>query len=142
MWRSWTSDPNKRLHNYKAMEKSEQEDFFKESKEELQQYLQDRIWLLKLQAGEKGSRIFATIITVLVIGLFGFFVLLFLSIMAGYYFAELTQSLFTGFSIIAGFYILVLALLIFYRKKIMAKLADTVIAHLFDQNGTPDNGKA
>ena len=123
------------------MEKQEQEDFFKESKEELRQYLQDRIWLLKLQAGEKGSQIFASMVTMLVIGLFAFFVLLFLSIMAGYYFAELTQSLFTGFSIIAVFYVLVLALLIVNRKKIMAKLADSVIAHLFDQNGTPENGK-
>lgn len=123
------------------METQTQEDFFAESKEELRQYLQSRIWLLKLQAGEKAAQVTAALVTLLVIGLFAFFVLLFLSIMAGYYFSELFQSQFTGFSIVAGFYVLLLGMLLLARKKIMAWLADIVIVHLFEKNERPEHEK-
>lgn len=123
------------------METQTQEDFFKESKEELRQYLQNRIWLLKLQAGEKTAQVTALVVTLLVIGLFAFFVLLFLSIMAGYYFSERLQSQYLGFGMVAGFYTLLLLLLLLARKKIMARLADIVIVRLFEKNEDPENEK-
>ncbi|MES2003087.1 MAG: phage holin family protein [Bacteroidota bacterium] len=107
------------------------EDFFAESKKELEQYVRDRIWLLKLQAGEKAAQLMAVLFFVVVIGLLAFFVLLFLSIMAGYYFADLTGSLFTGFAIVAAFYVLLLAILILARKRIEKIVINTVIQILF-----------
>lgn len=38
------------------------ENFFAASKKDLEGYVQDRIWLLKLQAGEKTSRIIAVLV--------------------------------------------------------------------------------
>ncbi len=111
-----------------------QEDFFSESKKELEQYVRDRVWLLKLQAGEKTAQLMAVLFFTLVIGLLAFFVLLFFSIMAGYYFATLTGSLFSGFAIVVGFYLLLLLLLFLTRKRIEKTIINTVIRILFAKN--------
>ena len=42
----------------------EEQDFFKDIKQKLQQYIQQRILLLRLQATEKVSRIASAIITI------------------------------------------------------------------------------
>lgn len=107
------------------------EDFFAASRQELESYVRDRIWLLKLQAGEKTAQLMAAMVSIIMVGLLAFFVLLFLSIMAGYYFSEITGSLFTGFGIVTGFYVLLLAALIAGRKKVEAKVIDTVIRIFF-----------
>ncbi|MBI2283771.1 MAG: phage holin family protein [Bacteroidetes bacterium] len=114
------------------------ESFFAASKKDLEGYVQDRIWLLKLQAGEKISRIIAVLVSILLIGLLSFFVLLFLSLMAGYYFSGLTGSLFTGFGIITGLYILLLVAIILGRKRIEAKVIDLVIRIFFDKTPEKD----
>lgn len=113
-------------------------DFFKESKAELEQYVQDRIWLLKLQIGEKSARMVAVLFTLLMIGLLAFFVLLFLSIMAGYYFSALTGSFFTGFGMVAAFYLILLITLILFREWIRKKVMDKVIAIFFAKNNTDE----
>lgn len=113
-------------------------DFFKESKEKLEQYVQDRIWLLKLQISEKTARLVAVLFTLLMIGLLAFFVLLFLSIMAGYYFSALTGSFFIGFGIVAAFYLLLLIILILYREWIRKRIMDKVITIFFAKNDTDE----
>jgi uncharacterized membrane protein YdjX (TVP38/TMEM64 family) len=114
------------------------DDFFVESRKELEQYVQNRILLLKMQAAEKTARVVALLFSVLIIALLSFFILLFLSIMAGYYFASITGSLFTGFGIVAGFYVLILTVLIFTRERISKKIIDTVISVFFDKTDDDD----
>jgi hypothetical protein len=114
------------------------EDFFTESKKELELYLQDRLLLLKMQTAEKTARVVALLFSVLIIALLSFFILLFLSIMAGYYFAGITGSLFTGFGIVAGFYVLILTVLILTRGRISKKIIDTVISVFFDKTDDDD----
>ena len=113
-------------------------DFFKESKAQIEQYVQDRIWLLKLQLSEKTARLVAVLFTLLMIGLLAFFVLLFLSIMAGYYFSAVTGSFFTGFGIVAAFYVLLLIILILCREWIQKKIMDKMIAIFFAKNNTDE----
>lgn len=107
------------------------DDFFAGSRKELEQYLQDRIWLLKLQAGEKAARLIAVLFSLLLIGLMAFFVVLFLSMMAGYYFSAVTGSFYTGFGILAGFYVLLLILLIIFREWVRKRIMDIVIRIFF-----------
>jgi len=114
------------------------EDFFTESRKELEQYIQDRILLLKMQASEKTARLVALLFTALMIALLGFFVLLFLSIMAGYYFAGVTGSLFSGFGIVAAFYVLIMLLLILTRSWFSKKIINTVISIFFDKTDEDD----
>lgn len=112
------------------MEESK-EDFFSASRKDLESYVRDRIWLLKLQAGEKTAQLMAAMVSIIMIGLLSLFVLLFLSIMAGYYFSEITGSLFAGFGIVTGFYVVLLMALVLGRKKVEAKVIDTVIRIFF-----------
>lgn len=117
---------------------TEGKDFFSETKTQLEQYVQDRIWLLRLQISEKMARMVAVLFTILMIGLLGFFVILFLSMMAGFYFASLTGSFFFGFGIVASFYLFVLILLIASRKWIQKKIMDKVIAVFFAKTDTDE----
>ncbi len=113
--------------------------FFEETQELVEDYVNNRLKLLKLQTAEKSSKLVTLIFAGLVIGLLAFFILLFLSIMAGYFFAELTHSQFYGFGIVAAFYILLLVAVIYMRKKFLDKyISDTVVKIFFDSNDDED----
>lgn len=114
------------------------DDFFTESKKELEQYIQDRILLLKLQASEKTARLVALLFSMLIIALLVFFILLFLSTMTGYYFAGITGSLYAGFGIVAAFYVCILILLIITRKRFDKKIINAVIRIFFDKTDEDD----
>lgn len=114
------------------------DDFFTESKQELEQYIQDRILLLKLQASEKTARLVALLFSMLIIALLVFFILLFLSTMTGYYFAGITGSLYAGFGIVAAFYVCILILLIITRKRFDKKIINAVIRIFFDKTDEDD----
>lgn len=110
------------------------EGFFEESKQQITDYLQDRLLLFKLDVVERGAKLIATMFTILIVALFAFFVLLFLSVMAAFLFGELLHHIFWGFAIVAAFYVILLALVIGYRKKIMQKyIVDIVIGIVFEK---------
>lgn len=109
----------------------EQNNFFAESKSALEKYIQDRILLLKLQSVEKISVLMSLMFTGLLVALLAFFVLLFLSIMAGYYFATLTGSMFAGFGIITGFYAVLLILVVMLGKKYLTAFITNLIVKIF-----------
>lgn len=114
--------------------------FFTESRKELEQYVRDRIWLLKLQAGEKAARLTAVLLSGLLIGLLAVLILFFVSIMAGYFFTDLTGSFYIGFGIVAGFYLLALVVLILSRKWVNKKIMDSLIRIFFTK--TADDEKS
>ena len=118
----------------------EQNNFFAESKSALEKYIQDRILLLKLQSVEKISVLMSLMFTGLLVALLAFFVLLFLSIMAGYYFATLTGSMFAGFGIITGFYAVLLILVVMLGKKYLtAFITNLIVKIFFDVNAEDKN---
>jgi hypothetical protein len=115
--------------------------FFTESKQKIEEYIQDRLLLFKLTTVDKLSRIIAGMFTWLLMVVFGFFILLFLSIMAGYYFAYLTDSLYWGFGIVAAFYIILLIVLIKFGKEPLQKfITNTIIEVVFDKSEPETNG--
>ena len=121
-------------------------DFFVESKQKIEEYVQDRILLLKLEMVEKTSKLVSMLFIGLLITVLSFFIILFLSFMAGYYFAALTNSLYLGFGIVCGFYLLLLIFIIMTGKKLLHKyITNTVIETIFDQTADDDddtdNGK-
>lgn len=115
-------------------------DFFAESKQKVEDYVQDRILLLKLEMVEKTSRLVSVMFIGLLITVLSFFILLFLSFMAGYYFADITDSLYLGFGIVCGFYVLVLIFIIMAGKKLLQKyITNTIIETIFDQTADDDD---
>ena len=100
----------------------EEQDFFKDTKQKLQDYMQQRILLFRLQATEKVSRIASAIITSVLITVVGLFLLVFASITAGFWLADITGSLIAGFGIVALFYFVVFLFIIIFLKKMLQNL--------------------
>lgn len=124
------------------MQEEHEPSFFKESRQQLDQYVQDRILLLKLQMVEKVSQLIALLFTGLTLALLAFFILLFVSIMAGYYFANIAGSLYIGFGIVSLFYIIIFVLIVTLRKKVIEKhIIDAVIKIFMDKSDSDDDDK-
>lgn len=118
------------------------ERFFAETEELIERYIKDRLLLIRIDAAEKGAKLAAHFVTGMLLAILFFFIIMFLSIMAGYYFSELTGSQFYGFGIIAGFYVLVFAILLAVRKRyIFPFLINLVIKTVFDQNNDEEDGQ-
>jgi len=112
----------------------DQKNFFEESKDAIKRYLQDRLLLLKLQLTEKIAKLISVMFACLMIAVFIFFIILFLSIMAGFYFASLTGSNFWGFGIVAAFYLILLIIIIILRKRVLQKsIINMIIAVMFEK---------
>ena len=118
------------------------ERFFAETEELIEQYIKDRLLLMRIDAAEKGAKLAAHFVTGMLLAVLFFFIIMFLSIMAGYYFSEVTGSQFYGFGIIAGFYVVVFAVLLAVRKRyIFPFLINLVIKTVFDQNNDEEDGQ-
>ncbi len=121
---------------------STHEDFFGESKKKVEEYVQDRLLLLKLEVVEKTSRLVATMFSGLVIALFAFLIVFFASFMLAYLVGEFLGHLYWGFGIVAALYIILLIVIIIYRKPLIEKYAiNTVIDIFFDKNNGENKEK-
>src|SRR5690349_5940585 len=111
-----------------------QPDFFAESKAAVENYVHYKLHLIKLQAVEKISKLSAAMFAGIVIVVLSFFIILFLSIMAAWYFGDLLGSPSKGFGIISAFYFVVLVLIIIFRKRVLERtITNTVINIIFEK---------
>ncbi len=111
----------------------QQPGFFEQTHKLTEEYIQNRLLLLKLTAAEKSARLSGLLVSFLIIALLAFFVLFFISIIIGYLFVWVTGSLFWGFGIVAGFYILLLLVFILRKKYFEKIIANIVIRVFFDK---------
>jgi hypothetical protein len=117
---------------------TEKQSFFEETQDLLESYAANRLRLFKLQTAEKSSRVVTLVFTGLVIGLLSFFILLFVSIMAGLYFSEKWHSSFYGFGVVVLFYILLLVAALVMRGTLDKYIFSKVINILFESNSEDD----
>jgi len=113
---------------------NENENYFEETYELLKKYSDDRILLLKIQAAQKTGKLISKLVFISISALLLFFLLFFVSIMLGYFFADLTGSLFYGFSIVAGMYLLLFLLFLLLFKNVISKRIMDMIALIFFEN--------
>ena len=90
-------------------------------RKDIQEYIEVRVDLLRLHLAENLSRLSSSAVSAVILGYLLFFILLFLSFAAGYFFASLLHSNELGFLCIAGFYVLVLLIFLVLRKRIIEK---------------------
>ncbi len=107
------------------------ENFFSETKKLLENYVHDRVLLLKLEFTKKAANASAGIANGVMLALFGLFALIFFSVTLGFVFSELTGSFIWGFAIVTGIYVLLLVLLIANKKWITKKVSGAVISAVF-----------
>ncbi len=111
----------------------EKENFFVEMKEMVEEYAEDRILLLKLQATEKAARVSSSLFLGVVVGTLGLVVFMIASFIAGYYLSMAVNSYPGGFAILGGIYLLLILLVIYIHKKYTGKIvADKVVKFSFD----------
>ena len=106
--------------------------FFTQYKERIEQYVQNRLRLIQLQLTQKLAEVSSSLAWWLLMGMVVFFLMMSLSIMLGYYFAQLTGSVPLGFACLSGIYLVMVLLLLAFRKPIRKKVKDSVIQSMLD----------
>ncbi|MBP8967362.1 MAG: hypothetical protein KBG33_08225 [Paludibacteraceae bacterium] len=104
-----------------------------EVRESLKQYLITNFEIIKLQATERASVIGSVLASKLVVGLTVFLFVFTLSIGLGFYLSALLGDTYSGFAIIAGFYFLLVIVLLIGRKKLIENpLRDKIIKKILE----------
>jgi hypothetical protein len=112
--------------------------FINSLKKEIQEYLEVKIDLIKLSTAENLSRILCKVTSIIIYVCLLLFILLFLSFAAGYFFASLMNSNELGFMLVAGFYSLVLIIILIFKKQIINRPIIKVIVKLFFPKSSED----
>ncbi|TAE09489.1 MAG: phage holin family protein [Bacteroidetes bacterium] len=107
--------------------------YFTQLKSQLSDYVEGRLQLLKLQSTDKIAVLVAGFSMGAVAAFCLFFVLLFASLAVGFQLSGYFQSSFLGFGAVAIFYLLlVLIILVFFRKTIQTVIVNKVIETLLE----------
>ncbi|HVX49530.1 MAG TPA: phage holin family protein [Chitinophagaceae bacterium] len=108
-----------------------EENFFAASGRKVEEYVKDRILLLKLEITEKASRLMASMVTGLLLVFFAFLIMLFLSIVGAYLLGELLGHLYLGFIIVTGIHLILLLLLLRFGKHFIEKRVMALVVEVF-----------
>ncbi len=118
--------------------KEENKDFFEDTHGLITAYVEDRILLTKIRMAKKSGQLISSAASFLVTLVLLFFILLFVGLMGGYYFAEKLGSLFYGFSIVAGIYFVLLCVFLILNKFVFSKRIINSTIKLFFDNTDQD----
>jgi hypothetical protein len=86
-------------------------------KENIKEYIQTQIDIVKLKAINKGGEAISGVIVGITLGVLGFFIIFFLSFSAAYGISSASGHPFLGFLLVAAFYILLAVLIIVFKDK-------------------------
>lgn len=99
----------------------------------VKQYLMLNYEIIKLEVTRKTSEIGSAIFSSLMLGIALFLFVFTLSMGVGFYLSALLGDTFSGFGIIAGFYLLICIILLIGRKKLIEKpLRNKIIRKLLN----------
>jgi hypothetical protein len=110
-------------------------------KKDIREYIEIKMDLIKLHAAENLSRIITSAVNSVALGYLLFFILLFISFAAGYFFGSLLHSNELGFLIVAGFYGVVLVVYLLFRKWIIERPIIKAVMKLFFPKFSDDEEK-
>lgn len=89
--------------------------------------------LIVLNATEKATGFASVSITSIIVGILSLFVLFFASLGVGWWLGEELQSMIAGFGIIAGFYLLMIAIMMAFRKQIIPSIQNSIIKKIYEE---------
>ncbi|MFY8108907.1 MAG: hypothetical protein ACOVO9_07940 [Bacteroidia bacterium] len=113
-----------------------QDSFLANYKDLLVDYTEKRIELVKLEAIEKTAIVGGLSASFLLIILFSFMSIMFLSVMMGFLLADITGSMLKGFGLLALFYVLLLILVIVFRTSISKPISNLLVRVLAKEEGS------
>jgi Zn-dependent protease with chaperone function len=106
-------------------------DSYQDWKKQINDYINGRIELLKLEAAENIARFFSSIATNAVILYFSLLALIFISFALAYFLGDLLQSVSLGFLLTGLFYFVLAAIFYSLRKQIVEKPVIKAVIKLF-----------
>ena len=110
------------------------EHFFEDLKNLIIEYIQNKLQLARISAYEKIAKIIAVIFSGIVLVILFFFTIVFMSLLAGFYFSEYYGSNYYGFGIVAAVYFIAFFILLIFRKQVLEKfIINAVINILFKE---------
>ena len=112
--------------------------FFKEYRNKVEGYIDDRLLLLRLKSVKKISTLIVQMVGMAFLALLSGFIVLFLSIMLGFFLGHLLDSYYAGFGIVTLLFILIFIFSIVYRKKLMRKIISGIIDIILDKKEDDD----
>ena len=107
-------------------------------KKDIQDYLEVKIDLIRLRTAESLSHILSSVASIAIYACLVCLILLFLSFAAGYFFASLLNSNELGFLCVAGFYSLVLIIVLIFKRQIIDRPIIKAIVRVFFPNPGKD----
>ncbi len=113
------------------MEQVKDEDVLGKAYDEVREYVNLRLELLKIETAEKSAKVTAYMISSLILLFTGFFCLLFVSLVIGIYLSDYWGSYFTGFGLVGGFYVLMFLLILLFKKILIHRPVINAIIRLF-----------
>ena len=109
----------------------EKQGFFKDTQELAEEYIRERLLLLKLEAADKSARLASIAFASIIIGIVFTIVLLLISALGCYLLQMLTGSWFYGIGIVTLFYIILLTVLVVFRKSLFYKSVSNFVVRIF-----------
>ncbi|HZJ79242.1 MAG TPA: phage holin family protein [Dysgonamonadaceae bacterium] len=116
------------------MEEKKVSTLFEEMKDELADYVSNRLRLFKLQTYAKTSKSGAALIYTIVAIQLILFALSFVFITLAIFLGEILESMSLGFAIVALFTVLVVTILIMTRKSIRRGLTNKIVSSLMNDD--------
>ena len=115
--------------------------FFKETQQLVEQYIQERLLLLKYQTAERTAGIVSALLLGLGFGFLLFIIILMISALAVYLLANLINW-YAGFLIVTGVYALILLVLYLKRTALRKYFSDLIVSLFFSDSRGSNNGKS
>lgn len=108
--------------------------YFSQTGKVAKEYLETRLDLIKLQAAGKLSKALGLFFSLILAFLLFFFVIVFLGMVLGFWIGEMTNSFTIGFSCSAGLFIILLGVLLLFRKSlIQTPLSNVLVKELLNE---------
>lgn len=105
-------------------------------KKDVQEYIEVKLDMLKLQSAENISRVISTVAVAAIMIVLVSLILFFLSFAAGYFMASVLNSNELGFLCVAGFYAILILIVLIFRKKIIERpVIRSVVKIFFSKSG-------
>lgn len=114
--------------------------YFNQTGKVAKEYLETRLDLIKLQAAGKLSKALGLFFSLILAFLLFFFVIVFLGMVLGFWIGEMTNSFTIGFSCSAALFIVLLGILLLFRKPlIQVPLSNMLVRELMTEMEIADS---
>jgi hypothetical protein len=105
------------------------EEFTDDAKQQIQDYINLKIELIRIDVQMATARTVSYLFSGILIAFFLFMVVLFISLVGGFYLSEKLHNYTYGFGIVGACYVIVFIVLLILRKSVVErKIADTVVS--------------